>query len=278
MLRRTKPEAGNKYFIRKASGGYSSCIKGKPTDPVSDVLSNCVGYACCAFNEELGLGYEKYHLTCNAENHIERAIAMGLSVVTDPVVGGILCWRKGDTLKSSDGAGHVAICIDILERDANGRPTKIRTAESAYGGRAFYLVIRTNVNGRWGSGSKYHYRGCIVNPNYPYVKPTPTPTPTPQTKDTDTIAKEVIAGKWGNGEDRKKRLTEAGYDYHTIQHRVNEMLSGGNTSTPVYYTIQRGDTLSGIAKKYGTTVNQLAKWNNIKNVNLIYAGTKIRVK
>lgn len=43
-------------------------------------------------------------------------------------------------------------------------------------------------------------------------------------KSNDTIAKEVIAGKWGNGSDRKKKLEAAGYNYNTIQNRVNEML------------------------------------------------------
>lgn len=43
-------------------------------------------------------------------------------------------------------------------------------------------------------------------------------------KSTDTIAKEVIAGEWGNGNDRKKKLEAAGYNYNTIQERVNEML------------------------------------------------------
>lgn len=38
------------------------------------------------------------------------------------------------------------------------------------------------------------------------------------------IAKEVIAGKWGNGIARKKRLTEAGYDYKAIQAKVNSLL------------------------------------------------------
>lgn len=40
----------------------------------------------------------------------------------------------------------------------------------------------------------------------------------------------------------------------------------------VKYTVKKGDTLSAIAKKYGTTVNSIAKLNNIKNVNLIYVG------
>lgn len=45
------------------------------------------------------------------------------------------------------------------------------------------------------------------------------------TKTVDEIAKEVIQGKWGNGSARKKALTNAGYDYATVQKRVNELLS-----------------------------------------------------
>ena len=42
----------------------------------------------------------------------------------------------------------------------------------------------------------------------------------------DTVAREVIAGKWDNGDTRKKLLTEAGYDYNTVQKKVNAILSG----------------------------------------------------
>ena len=37
------------------------------------------------------------------------------------------------------------------------------------------------------------------------------------------IAKEVLAGKWGNGKVRKQRLTAAGYDYAAIQKLVNKL-------------------------------------------------------
>lgn len=43
-------------------------------------------------------------------------------------------------------------------------------------------------------------------------------------KSVDTIAKEVLEGKWGNGKDRKTRLEKAGYDYEAVQKRVNELL------------------------------------------------------
>ena len=46
----------------------------------------------------------------------------------------------------------------------------------------------------------------------------------------------------------------------------------------IYYTIQRGDTLSAIAQKYNTSVEELARLNNISNVNLIYAGSQIKIK
>lgn len=50
-----------------------------------------------------------------------------------------------------------------------------------------------------------------------------SPEPPPK-KSVDEIANEVIRGDWGAGDDRKKRLTEAGYDYYAVQKRVNEML------------------------------------------------------
>ena len=59
-----------------------------------------------------------------------------------------------------------------------------------------------------------------------YEKPkvTTPAKPKPKLKATGVIAQEVIKGKWGNGEDRKKRLTAAGYDYRTIQNEVNKRL------------------------------------------------------
>lgn len=43
-------------------------------------------------------------------------------------------------------------------------------------------------------------------------------------KSVDEVAKEVINGKWGNGDDRKNRLIAAGYDYDKVQDKVNALL------------------------------------------------------
>lgn len=51
------------------------------------------------------------------------------------------------------------------------------------------------------------------------------PKAVPAKKPIAVIAQEVIAGKWGNGQDRKNRLTAAGYDYDEVQNYVNKLLS-----------------------------------------------------
>ena len=74
----------------------------------------------------------------------------------------------------------------------------------------------------------------------------------PAKKSNEELAQEVLDGKWGNGADRKAQLTKAGYDYDAVQKIVNQMV-GGSKSEDIVYTVKKGDTLSGIASKYGTT-------------------------
>ena len=217
-IRTTKP-SNNKFYQTKSKGGYSTCIKGSPTDASCDVLANCVGYACGRFNEIIGS--MKYpSLNCNAENFIERAKSIGLKVVSYPTLGGIMVWQKGSTLSGKDGAGHVA----IVERIDGAN--QIYTSESGYGSSAFWNSIRNNSNGRWGLGSGYTFIGCIINPaigDVHYVAPAPKPS---QKKSIDEVAKDVIAGKYGNYPERKTKLEAEGYNYSEVQNKVNELLSG----------------------------------------------------
>lgn len=276
-MRQGKPGAGNKFFITTSKGGYSRCIQGSPTDSQCNVLANCVGYACGRFNEIIdSMRYP--NLNCNAENFIERAKSYGLQVVSYPVLGGIMVWQKGATLSGGDGAGHVAV-VERINSDGS-----IYTSESGYGSSAFWNSTRNNSNGRWGLGSGYTFRGCIVNPAVGDVHHTTPSTPTP-TKSIDEIANEVIQGKWGNGEDRKNRLTNAGYNASEVQNRVNAILNNNpHSTTPsvdiltlVKKTI-RGDFGNGQTRKdnlgsnYDEVMKQVnanynngtTRWDNIK--------------
>ncbi|MGN0998650.1 MAG: peptidoglycan-binding protein [Faecousia sp.] len=155
--RTTKPEAGNKYYITKAKGGYSDAIQGKPTDPNCDVLANCVGYAYGRFNEIGGYGYCKYLRPVNAENFIQYA--GGLGVGQTPKLGACMVWRKGATLSNSDGAGHVAIVEKVVSN------TQVVTSESGYGSSTpFWTKTRNKGDGNWGAGAGYTFLGFIYNP------------------------------------------------------------------------------------------------------------------
>lgn len=218
MIRTTRPTSGNKYFIRKASGGYSTCIQGKPTDSQCDVLANCVGYACGAFAEEQALGYEKYHLNCNAENFIERAIASGLSVYSTPHVGDIICWEGKGSL-----AGHVGIVIEVINSNC------IKVAQSGYGSSTpFYITTNYNNNGRWGLSSNYPFRGFIENPNYKHNTPTPSSDPFPGVSDEE-LARRVWTGEFGNGDERRNKL---GSRYNAVQALVNKGVGKPSQPTP----------------------------------------------
>ena len=94
-------------------------------------------------------------------------------------------------------------------------------------------------------------------------------------KSIKEVAKEVIDGKWGNGQVRFKNLELAGYNYKEVQDEVNRQLR----EKPVYYVVKAGDSLSAIAKRYGVSLNDLIKRNpQISNPNLIKVGQKIRIK
>lgn len=79
----------------------------------------------------------------------------------------------------------------------------------------------------------------------------------------------------------KKYLKSKKYymgDNYTFQGFIYNPTDFSKKSSKEYYIVKKGDTLTAIAKKYKTTIKQLAEWNNIKNVNLIKVGQKLRVK
>lgn len=78
-------------------------------------------------------------------------------------------------------------------------------------------------------------------------------------KTIEELAKEVIAGKWGNGADRKKRLTDAGYDYSKVQARVNELVSGKTTTQKKSVDVIAKEVIAGKWGNGQNRKNRLAK-------------------
>ena len=99
-------------------------------------------------------------------------------------------------------------------------------------------IAQEVIAGKWGNGATrktklqnagYDYNAVQAEVKRLMNKPEPQK---PVLKSVDTIAAEVMAGKWGNGDARKKALTEAGYDYAAIQAAVNKLAKGESKPAP----------------------------------------------
>lgn len=127
-------------------------------------------------------------------------------------------------------------------------------------------------------------------------QPVPTPQPQPQAQtyeqpavkssDTTYIVQSgdtlsAIAARYGTTYQNLAAINNIP-DPNRIYPGQEIVIDGAAAEAPaasaVYYTIQPGDTLSGIAERYGTSYQYLAYINGISNPNKIYAGDTIRVK
>lgn len=100
--------------------------------------------------------------------------------------------------------------------DNSGWADHVGIVENVSGG--YITVIEGNYDGAV-KRRKIAVNGCFIR-GYGVVRYDSQTA----AKSAETVAKEVIAGKWGNGAERKKRLEKAGYNYKDIQAKVNELL------------------------------------------------------
>lgn len=197
-----KPDLKSKYFIKTSYGGYNKCILIDPK--TGSVLPNCCGFAYGEFMR-LGSVTSCKLPTCNAEDWWANSGAYEHG--QEPRVGAVMCWRKGKTGTGSDGAGHVAV-VEKVNPDGS-----VETSESNYGGTVWFTKTRRKPYPIAGQT----FQGFIYNP---YIKEE-------EKKPVEEVAREVIAGKWGNGVTRRIRLQAAGYNYLEVQKEVNRILKEG---------------------------------------------------
>ena len=175
----------------------------------------CAGFVG-AIDHECGLdAYVVSSASCS--DMIKRAKNKGMWIEADdyiPKPGDrvLYCWSDDknnysitDCTKAPDHVGIVANVGNKSMRIIEGN----MTSKSVVGTRELA------ING-------LYIRGFIV-PKLDGVDIPDTPT-VDYTAALEIIAKEVIDGKWGNGSERKRKLTQAGYDYKAVQSTVNKLL------------------------------------------------------
>ena len=120
-------------------------------------------------------------------------------------------WDDSGRGNNTGNPDHVGLCVEV-----NG--STIKVLEFNHHGSVGYREIE--VNGRYIRG--------YFSPDYAAIAKALTKDepkkPATKKKSNAEIAKEVIAGKWGNGDERKKKLEAAGYNYKDVQNEVNKIL------------------------------------------------------
>lgn len=146
------------------------------------------------------------------------------------------------------------------------------SGESADNCAIWQFTSQGRLNGYNGNlDMNYAYKDFVVKGGKPNPKPTPT-------KSNEEVAKEVMAGEWGNYPYRKTALEAAGYDYDAIQAIVNSNYNSNGTSSKVTnYIVKSGDTLSGIGSKLGVNWKDIANLNNISSPYIIYVGQVLKI-
>ena len=136
-------------------------------------------------------------------------------------------WGNGQTrVTKLTEAGYNAAEVQNRVNEMLGKTTPITETKSNT------EVAKEVIQGKWDNGQTrvtklteagYDAKAVQAEVNRLLGKTTAVPA----TKSIDEVAKEVIQGKWGNGQTRVTKLTEAGYNAAEVQNRVNEMLAKG---------------------------------------------------
>ena len=131
-------------------------------------------------------------------------------------------WVESDKYIPEAGDWILYDWQDFGKGDNKGQPDHVGIVE--YYKAGYIHIIEGNMGAKPGHCGRRklridgRYIRGFVTPDYDRIKVNKSD------KTNEDIAKEVIAGKWGNGADRKKRLTAAGHDYNKIQAIVNKLM------------------------------------------------------
>lgn len=240
----------NKITVHHMAGNLSVQTCGNIFAKVSSEASANYGIDT---NGLVGMYVEEKNRAWASSNFANDNQAITIEVAND---GGAPDWHVSDKALNK----LVELCVDICKRnginrlnytgDANGNLTRhnmfiATTCPGAYlqsklpwlanevnkrleSKKSITEVAKEVIQGKWGNGIDRKNKLTSAGYDYDAVQSAVNKLVSNETvvakKSVEQIAKEVIQGKWGNGEVRKQRLTAAGYDYNVVQKKVNELL------------------------------------------------------
>lgn len=247
----------NKDILYDKTAGAGQDNYTKYSKDLKDILPNVIdfpAYWCCAFTSWCfykAYGAKAKDVICGnfddytvySCRYYEKAGRLG----TTPQKGAQVFFTKNG---KSSGCYHTGIVYDVDN-------TYFYTIEGNTSSSNTVIANGGCVAKKKYSISAYKSKVLFGYPKYELVSDV-------KPKTVDELAQEVINGKWGSGADRKKRLTDAGYNYSEVQARVNQILKGDkpkiNPNLPII-DLSHHNTVSNwdkVAKAVGGVILRLA--------------------
>lgn len=208
-------------YVESVSGGTITLIEGNKGETVAR-RQIPVGWGYIR-------GYARPKYGAGSGSNTPSTPSKSVSQIADEVIAGK--WGNGDARKNAlEAAGYnyseVQAAVNA-KLSGGSAPAKKSNAE----------IAKEVIAGKWGNGDdrkkKLQAAGYDYNAVQAEVNKQLGSSGSAPKKSVDTIAQEVIAGKWGNGDDRKNRLTAAGYDYNAVQKAVNAKLAESSSGKSV---------------------------------------------
>lgn len=198
-------------FEKTAGAGKDNYTKyGKEMHDIYPSIMDFPAYWCDAFVDwcfykAYGVTTAKSLLGGNFNDYTVASCKMYLdknALFDYPLVGDQVFFTKNGTIS---GCHHTGIVYDVDDTYFYTIEGNTSVSESVVSNGGGVAKKKYSIN-------KYKGKTFFGRPKYD------------NDKYITDIAKEVIAGKWGTGEDRKQRLTTAGYNYTEVQSIVNQLL------------------------------------------------------
>lgn len=210
-------------YVLKVSGGVITVIEGNKGEAVA-TREIPVGWGYIR-----GYAMPKY---ASGGSSVTPSPSKTIEEIAKEVIAGV--YGNGDARKQAiEAMGYdynaVQAKVNELLGSGSSTPKPSKTIEQ---------VAKDVIAGKYGNGDErkkkieaegYDYNAVQSKVNE-LLKSSSSSTPS---KTVDQIAQEVIAGKWGNGDERKQKITSAGYDYNAVQAKVNQLLSGGSNKKSI---------------------------------------------
>lgn len=176
---------------------------------------------------------------------IEKAKAMGIWREADAYIPGLADailydWQDTGAGDNTGNPDHIGVVTYVNQSAGN-----FVVAEGNYSNAVKKRTVQ--IDGKYIRGfitPKYEAEGVISSQGQGGSSDV-------SKRSVDTVAREVIAGQWGNGADRKSKLEVAGYSYSQVQAKVNEILNGSAKASGVQKQTQNATvTASSKAKRF----------------------------